>query len=176
MKAEDGVLDLNNAAETLNVQKRRIYDITNVLEGIGLIEKKSKNNIQWKGSGMAVIPPENCEEIRVLQQEIAQLAMEEKQLDEEIEKLQNELREMSENEDIQKKAFVTHTDIRDLPSLRDRTIIAIRAPPGTTLTVPDPDDVCIPSNSKIFDTIYPQYTDINSNLFNTQSIDTIQYT
>jgi hypothetical protein len=30
------------------VQKRRIYDITNVLEGIGLIEKKSKNIIQWK--------------------------------------------------------------------------------------------------------------------------------
>jgi hypothetical protein len=30
------------------VQKRRIYDITNVLEGIGLIEKKLKNRIQWK--------------------------------------------------------------------------------------------------------------------------------
>lgn len=29
-------------------QKRRIYDITNVLEGIGLIVKKSKNSIQWK--------------------------------------------------------------------------------------------------------------------------------
>ena len=31
----------------LQVQKRRIYDITNVLEGVGLIEKKSKNNIRW---------------------------------------------------------------------------------------------------------------------------------
>lgn len=29
-------------------QKRRIYDITNVLEGIGLIEKQSKNTIKWK--------------------------------------------------------------------------------------------------------------------------------
>lgn len=37
------------AADVLNVkQKRRIYDITNVLEGIGLIEKKSKNSIQWR--------------------------------------------------------------------------------------------------------------------------------
>lgn len=43
----DGVLDLNRAAEVLEVQKRRIYDITNVLEGIQLIRKKSKNNIQW---------------------------------------------------------------------------------------------------------------------------------
>lgn len=40
---------LCQAADTLAVrQKRRIYDITNVLEGIGLIEKKSKNSIQWK--------------------------------------------------------------------------------------------------------------------------------
>uniref|UniRef100_A0A2K5E7E4 E2F transcription factor 4 n=2 Tax=Platyrrhini TaxID=9479 RepID=A0A2K5E7E4_AOTNA len=48
-EAKDGVLDLKLAADTLAVrQKRRIYDITNVLEGIGLIEKKSKNSIQWK--------------------------------------------------------------------------------------------------------------------------------
>jgi len=44
--APEGILDLNQAAGQLGVQKRRIYDITNVLEGIGLIEKKSKNNIQ----------------------------------------------------------------------------------------------------------------------------------
>jgi len=37
------------AADILAVrQKRRIYDITNVLEGIGLIEKRTKNSIQWK--------------------------------------------------------------------------------------------------------------------------------
>ncbi|KAI7986383.1 Transcription factor E2FB, partial [Camellia lanceoleosa] len=47
--AEDSILDLNKAADTLQVQKRHKYDITNVLEGIGLIEKKLKNRIQWKG-------------------------------------------------------------------------------------------------------------------------------
>ena len=46
--SNDGVVDLNVASEKLEVQKRRIYDITNVLEGIGILEKKSKNNIQWK--------------------------------------------------------------------------------------------------------------------------------
>lgn len=43
-------VDLNDAAKRLNVQKRRIYDITNVLEGIGLIEKTIKNKIKWKGA------------------------------------------------------------------------------------------------------------------------------
>ena len=40
-------LDLNRAALELGVQKRRIYDITNVLEGIGLIVKEGKNNVSW---------------------------------------------------------------------------------------------------------------------------------
>lgn len=43
----NGELDLNRAAQQLKVQKRRIYDITNVLEGIRLIEKNSKNHVRW---------------------------------------------------------------------------------------------------------------------------------
>lgn len=54
--APEGVLDLNAAANSLNVQKRRIYDITNVLEGIGLIEKRSKNNIQARRDGSSAAP------------------------------------------------------------------------------------------------------------------------
>ena len=46
-KSPDGILDLNYAATHLDVQKRRIYDITNVLEGVKLIEKSGKNNIRW---------------------------------------------------------------------------------------------------------------------------------
>ena len=39
---------LHQASEMLQVQKRRIYDITNVLEGIGLVDKKLKNIVQLK--------------------------------------------------------------------------------------------------------------------------------
>ncbi|KAE8693000.1 hypothetical protein F3Y22_tig00110819pilonHSYRG00142 [Hibiscus syriacus] len=88
-QAEDGILDLNKAAGTLEVQKRRIYDITNVLEGIGLIEKKIKNRIQWKG--LDVSRPD--------------------EVDENVATMQNE------------------------------TLIAIKAPHGTTLEDPDPDEV-----------------------------------
>lgn len=46
-RAPDQTLDLNKAVERLEVQKRRIYDITNVLEGLDLIKKGGKNHIKW---------------------------------------------------------------------------------------------------------------------------------
>ena len=47
--APEQCVDLNEAVDKLAVQKRRIYDITNVLEGIGLISKYKKNKIRWAG-------------------------------------------------------------------------------------------------------------------------------
>jgi hypothetical protein len=40
-ETSDGIIDLNVASVQLNVQKRRIYDVVNVLEGIGILEKVS---------------------------------------------------------------------------------------------------------------------------------------
>ncbi len=37
--------------------------------------------------------------------------------------------------------YVTYSDIRTLPDMDDQTIIGIKAPPGTRLEVPDPDEV-----------------------------------
>ncbi|TKC42649.1 hypothetical protein EI555_004959, partial [Monodon monoceros] len=77
-RSADGVVDLNWAAEVLKVQKRRIYDITNVLEGIQLIAKKSKNHIQWLGSHAAVGIGGRLEG---LTQDLQQLQESERQLD-----------------------------------------------------------------------------------------------
>ncbi|KAB2060028.1 hypothetical protein ES319_A11G349700v1 [Gossypium barbadense] len=137
--AEDGILDLNKAAETLEVQKRRIYDITNVLEGIGLIEKKFKNRIQWKGVG-ASKPGETDGDVSVIQEEIENLSMEERRLDDQIREMQERLRDLSENENNQKLLFVTEEDIKGIPCFQNETLIAIKAPHGTTLEVPDPDE------------------------------------
>ena len=48
--ADQQCLDLNNAMKILDVQKRRIYDITNVLEGINLIQRYKKNHVRWIGT------------------------------------------------------------------------------------------------------------------------------
>merc|ERR1712227_607391 len=47
--AIDQTIELNEAAKKLNAPKRRIYDVTNVLEGIGLVTKKAKNHFEWVG-------------------------------------------------------------------------------------------------------------------------------
>lgn len=47
--SENATIDLNLAVDQLRVQKRRIYDITNVLEGINYVEKTQKNTIKWIG-------------------------------------------------------------------------------------------------------------------------------
>lgn len=133
------MLDLNQAADTLEVQKRRIYDITNVLEGIGLIEKKLKNRIQWKGVD-ASRPGEVDNDAAILKAETESLSMEERRLDDQVRELQEKLRDMSEDEDNQKWLFVTEEDLKSLPCFQNETLIAVKAPHGTTLEVPDPDE------------------------------------
>lgn len=70
------------AADQLAVrQKRRIYDITNVLEGIGLIEKKSKNSIQWLGAGPGCNTREITDNLLALKEELVDLENKEMELD-----------------------------------------------------------------------------------------------
>ncbi|XP_068640382.1 transcription factor E2FB-like [Aristolochia californica] len=139
-QAEDGSLDLNQAAEDLEVQKRRIYDITNVLEGVGLIEKTLKNQIRWKGLDMSR-PREQEELVSRLKAQVESLYAEECRLDENIRQMQDHLTILTEDENNQKWLHVTKEDINNLPCFQNKTLIAIKAPHGTTLEVPDPDEV-----------------------------------
>ncbi len=144
--AESGLLDLNAAAESLSVRKRRVYDITNVLEGIGLIEKTTKNVVQWKGSGFA------SEEERVRFEELSecnsQLLRKEESVDARIAKTQRELEMLGEDSLMSSLAFVTYADVCSLPMFRDQAVLAIKTPPNTRLEVPDPDEGMMPGRRR----------------------------
>ncbi|KAE8886744.1 hypothetical protein PF005_g7422 [Phytophthora fragariae] len=138
-------LDLNTAAESLGVQKRRIYDITNVLEGIGLIEKTSKNNIHWKGASGPTGGTDSYQGIDHLRQSISDLRQEELKYDQHIKMVSQNIRRLYEEEAFDKGSFenfcyVTHDDMRRQESFAGQSVMAIKAPPGTTLEVPDPDE------------------------------------
>uniref|UniRef100_H2YIR1 E2F/DP family winged-helix DNA-binding domain-containing protein n=1 Tax=Ciona savignyi TaxID=51511 RepID=H2YIR1_CIOSA len=138
--SSDGILDLNHAAEILSVQKRRIYDITNVLEGIGLIEKRSKNNVQWVDAQKCDDEQVNEEEKRESELELASLRKQEEQLDTLIRKRQLELERLSESNNEYPFYFSQLLDIyiRGIKSFKDQIVICIKAPQDTKLEVPDP--------------------------------------
>ncbi|XP_066191267.1 transcription factor E2F2 [Sylvia atricapilla] len=135
-ESPDGVVDLNRAAEVLEVQKRRIYDITNVLEGIQLICKKSKNHIQWMGTGIfedaAMVAKQ-----QVLCGELAELSGTERMLDQLMQDCALEIQQLADNETNQRLAYVTYQDLRAISGFQEQTVIAVKAPPETQLEVPD---------------------------------------
>ncbi|XP_041809869.1 transcription factor E2F2 isoform X1 [Chelmon rostratus] len=136
-ESPDGVLDLNWATEVLEVQKRRIYDITNVLEGVQLIRKKSKNNIQWLVGDVFEGGAGGGEKACALRKELGDLERVEKCLDEMIHSSTAQLKQLTEYEDNQRLGYVTYQDIRSIGTLRDQTVIAVKAPADTKLEVPD---------------------------------------
>ncbi|KAM9466335.1 transcription factor E2F2 isoform 2-T2 [Clarias gariepinus] len=136
-ESADGVLDLNWATEVLEVQKRRIYDITNVLEGVKLIRKKSKNHIQWLVTGVFEGSASASAQTNALQRELAELDRKENALDDLIQSSTNQLRDLTENKDNQRFGYVTYQDIRSISSLQDQTVIAVKAPSETKLEVPE---------------------------------------
>ncbi|KAL3983559.1 peroxiredoxin 5 [Sarotherodon galilaeus] len=150
----DGVLDLNVVCRELGASKRRIYDITNVLEGIQLIKKKSKNHIQWWGGQLN----------EDYHPELKALGEKERKLDELIQSCTEQIHELCEDchshrypFSIQLRftlllfllssltlwltyAYLTYKDVYRIPALKDQTVIVIKAPAETQLVVPHPDE------------------------------------
>ncbi|KAK2851063.1 hypothetical protein Q5P01_007339 [Channa striata] len=165
-QSADGVVDLNWASQVLDVQKRRIYDITNVLEGIQLISKKSKNNIQWLGNRIDATLVSRHKE---LQREVCDLTEAEEQLDELISKCNLQLRLLTEDPQNKKYplnylngicfvevlaegalyslslvlitlGYVCCQDLRKSFDSPDQLVMVIRAPPETQMQVSEPSE------------------------------------
>lgn len=128
-ESPDGSVDLNIASTKLNVQKRRIYDITNVLEGIGILEKKSKNNIQWKcGNSVGVGHDSGAS----MQNDVDLLEQKENHLDDLIKSIRDEFNTEFQNTNY---AYITNNDLKNIDIFKDQTVIVIKAPPEAKLVV-----------------------------------------
>ncbi|NWZ82108.1 E2F6 factor, partial [Poecile atricapillus] len=141
-KAPDGVLDLNEVATTLGVRKRRVYDITNVLDGIDLIKKRSKNLIQWIGNNLDQVVGKVPEQ-QNLRDELSDLSAMEEALDELIKNCAHQIFELTDDKENAKyptHAYVTYQDIRSIQAFQEQIVIAIKAPEDTKLEIPVPKD------------------------------------
>ncbi|XP_026233929.1 transcription factor E2F5-like isoform X2 [Anabas testudineus] len=134
-EAEDGVLDLKEAVRVLAVgQKRRIYDITNVLEGVGLLVTISKSVVKWTGTALGENAHELTKRLKDLKSELEHLEQMEFMLDQQKLWVEQSIRNI--NEDCSNLTYVNHEDICSCFS--GQTLLAVRAPSGTQLDVPIP--------------------------------------
>ncbi|KAJ3643073.1 hypothetical protein Zmor_025809 [Zophobas morio] len=136
-KSTGGVLDLKVAADLLAVrQKRRIYDITNVLEGIGLIEKKSKNSIQWKPyTYKDALPGCNTQEFALkvsnLKKEISKLDEFEQELDKHKLWIEQSIKNTTEDIQTRRYLYVNNEDLSKI-YIEDNTVLVLNAPIDVT--------------------------------------------
>lgn len=135
-KSHDLTLDLNDAVKQLDVQKRRIYDITNVLEGIGYIEKLSKNKIKWIGQNEE---SNYIQEIKDLSSKISKLESEETKIDQLISRTEKMIDNLMEDEENIKHAYITHEDLKNLNSVAlEGPFFIIEAPKDTDVDYTSP--------------------------------------
>lgn len=130
--SEEGILNLNKAADVLQVQKRRIYDITNVLEGINMIGKVSKNTVQWNAPRNYSISGEDTKELTGLKNEEVALDLQISQYERKIQSL------ISTNSRDHVYTSISFEEIRQIPKFANQTVLLIKAPEKTIIEVPDP--------------------------------------
>lgn len=144
--AEGKCIDLNDAVDQLHVQKRRIYDITNVLEGIGLIEKVkfSKNQIKWKGTLNIPSDSQLDHELITQKKVYESCAEEERNCSALIEKLQESFNQIANSMDYPIYAYLTFDDLSQLSAVeknKEMKLLVVKAPAGTTMEVPNPEEL-----------------------------------
>ncbi len=82
---------------------------------------------------------EEDEEKDQMIQEFDKLDKEEDQLDIWIETMKSNFEKLTEDSDFKQYGYVTFEDIKSLTYGENMNLIAIKAPPGTSLDIPDPD-------------------------------------
>ena len=125
-------IDLNLAVQKLHVQKRRIYDITNVLEGIGIVRKSGKNHIRWVGEvkhcksakfNKNVADPELRRQFEISEKHLEAINQKAARLDELIAKMkEQQVATIEEEEHYREFAYINPADLQSV--LRDNPQIA----------------------------------------------------
>lgn len=119
------VVNLKDAAAVLRVPKRRLYDVVNVLQGVGLMERVQRNAVAWESLA------ENSDLLRSLQCEHDALLKEEALLDSVIQKLVA----VVGNARNEVTAYVRIRDLRSMEGLAGQTLVAMTSLPDEMSSV-----------------------------------------
>lgn len=139
-ESHNGILDLRSLVDSIpSRQKRRVYDITNVLEGIGLIEKYSKNSIRWKGGGPKTNSAEAFATLTKLKCEIESLNDQEECLDKQIHIMEMNKKIILDDEENSSQIYLTYDDLEKAhPEILSQSLIIAKMNEETAMEIPEP--------------------------------------
>ena len=142
-------ININDLVKELNVKKRRIYDITNVLQGIGYIEKKGKNEILWikneNETNIQNLKNNNPTEYYIsnysqLKYELESLKTKKNMIEDNLNKFKEEFNIISEKKDFTKYGYITFKDMANYSINEKLNFMLIKAPKGTSINVIDDEE------------------------------------
>ena len=124
-------ININELVKELRVKKRRIYDITNVLQGIGYIEKQGKNEIIWKEKYMLnEKTSKNKNKNALINKQI-------KEINEKLTKQIEELNSISSKDDFNKNSYIKFIDLINLSKIEKTDLLIIKTIIGSKLNILD---------------------------------------
>ena len=140
-------ININDLVKDLKVKKRRIYDITNVLQGIEYIEKNGKNEIIWKKNitnqkidNINGLPEDYKSNYDDLKNELKKLKKEDNEIEDILNKFKDEFNILSRKQDFSKYGYITFNDISNLSINEELDFIIIKATKGTVINVIDDEE------------------------------------
>ena len=144
-------ININDLVNELGVKKRRIYDITNVLQGIGYLQKSGKNEIVWtktinnktKSKKKLINQKKNSNISNKQKLSIEKLGQEKETLDGKINIFKDEFNTIAKKVDFAKYGYITMDDLKTL-SINDKVdLLIIKATKGTVMNIVDKNEIKI---------------------------------
>ena len=149
-------ISINDLVNDLNVKKRRIYDITNVLQGIGYLDKMGKNNFLWiknnndennehappnsESAKKDIISENYISNYSQLKKEFDELKSKNNELDDLINRYREEFKLISEKNEFKIYGYINFDDIIELSRNENVHFMLIKAPKGTLINVIDDEE------------------------------------
>jgi transcription factor E2F3 len=124
-------ININELVKELGVKKRRIYDITNVLQGIGYIEKKGKNEIIWIKNHLF-----NKKDMKIKNNTI-KINNQINELNDFMDKANAELVSILSDDDFNKYGYITYNDLINFSRNENKDLFIVKASQGTIVNVID---------------------------------------
>ena len=123
-------VELAVVERVLNTTKRRLYDVINVLSGVGLVERTGKSRVRWTGNSRMQVG-----DVR------RQGAMErERELDRLITKVESDLADIFRSEFFQKFGWIDKVDADQIEPDPAVALYSLRGPPSMSIAVVDDED------------------------------------